>query len=1249
MAVTQAQVAQLYVALFNRAPEGAGFNAWVAAGATKTVAQMANEMLASPATPPYFASMGVDVSTDRGYVELIYKNILGKDYTQDPDGINAWVRHLQAGNSRGDTLVKLFEVATSAEARAADPVAAQTFANKTEISAYMAQKIASIDSDGNGGYDYTPFQEIIRSTNSTNLAAQKARIDAMATVTTHTLTTEDQTITGGEGLDVFNAVSSSYADRNTLKVNDKLDGGRGTDALNVAVNDSFTGFVDGYAKNIEILNLTNTSDSQRFFNAAKMEGLKSVSVTGTNVIRVSELPNIVNLTVNGQKEGTKIGIIYNTNLTSGSNDAQNLTVNNVGRETPMAEIVASTSDKHAKSMKTEFNGIETLNITTKDAKSYLKAETKTITVKGAADLDIATNDRVDGIASTDFVKSLDASTMTGNLTADLSRSHKYSSVKSGSGNDTIVVDKLYINSSSIDAGAGTDTLQVRNLQDLKKMTLKGVENIEILDRNPNGVTRLDLVGQNDIETLKVGQLNNELVVTSSSIKTINLTKKVSPYVDAVDPVGSGAGKVHVNDTSVETVNYKVDNATSPTAMAGKIRLSESRNVTVNLDASVITTAGSGATNSILELPKANTLNLNVNTTVDSGISLENSALLKTVNIVSANPNKFTLKTDTNSTNIAKLNLKTSGGFDLGNDDTLKFISDINIKGNGAMAVGSLVDLKNLGSISSENGISVKVNDLTTSALGGATIKNLNIGTITTKEASNAGVDLNLKNITNGVKVGAITVGGEVNFVANNIGWLEVGSNSNITSKKSGISFDISSVRHDVKIGVGGTLTALSDINVVAKDVQGKLEIGKLIAKNIVINATNIKSIHDRDATSTTLKIDNIDHDTPANRVVDSLKITLKDVINSGGTGAQIGRIELKAGSTVDIDAGNTRGLVKISTANEVTADKVSIDLSGTIGANSLKGIQADTIVYKGSTQTPLDATSTVAGQISLIAKQDLNSKDFTATVNASGLNDTLKVTVAARVTGVGKDLKTVTVSGDMGQGTQDEYKFNGANAAGLTKIDFSGLTNVEKGTITTDAVNTKIVSIKGTAGNDTIDTSATPFDAANVTIETGEGTNEVKTGEVNVAKQVITIKGGSGNDTFNVSASKIKNSGFDGSSDNLRYTVIENINVGDKIKIAPDGNTTAGAVEKIELNYNGNAYANFAAFATATGFFTHASVAGKVYAFSYNGETYLFYNKTASGANFDLNDNVVKLAGTTTLANLDAMVDGDGNITFNSF
>ena len=71
MAITQAQVAQLYVALFNRAPEGAGLRAWVAAGASKTQAQLADDMLRSPAVQSYFNG---SIDTNRGYVENIYKN-----------------------------------------------------------------------------------------------------------------------------------------------------------------------------------------------------------------------------------------------------------------------------------------------------------------------------------------------------------------------------------------------------------------------------------------------------------------------------------------------------------------------------------------------------------------------------------------------------------------------------------------------------------------------------------------------------------------------------------------------------------------------------------------------------------------------------------------------------------------------------------------------------------------------------------------------------------------------------------------------------------------------------------------------------------------------------------------------------------------------------------------------------------------------------------------------------------------------
>lgn len=237
MAVTKAQVAQLYVALFNRAPEGAGLNAWVSAGVFRDQAQTADAMLQSPAIAAYFNGR---IDSNLGYIENIYKNILGKDYSQDPDGINAWVRHLELGHSRGETLVTLFNVARSPEAIAADPTAAAVFSNKTAIAAYMAEKITEIESDGSGNFNYAPFQDIIATTNSTNLEEQKAKIDqlaAEAAAGSKTFTTGLDNFLGTEGDDTFNAIYyvGDGDKTSTLSSLDTLDARGGKDTLNLTV------------------------------------------------------------------------------------------------------------------------------------------------------------------------------------------------------------------------------------------------------------------------------------------------------------------------------------------------------------------------------------------------------------------------------------------------------------------------------------------------------------------------------------------------------------------------------------------------------------------------------------------------------------------------------------------------------------------------------------------------------------------------------------------------------------------------------------------------------------------------------------------------------------------------------------------------------------------------------------------------------------------------------------------------------
>ena len=324
MAVTKAQVAQLYVALFNRAPEGAGLNAWFAAGATKTQAQLADDMLRSPAVQSYFNGR---IDTDRGFVSNIYKNFLGKDYADDPAGIESWVRHLEAGHSRGETLVKLFEVAQTPEAIAAAPVAAAIFRNKTEVSAYMAEKIADIAQRDDGTYDYEPFQAIIRGTTDTNLEEQKAKVDQLASgqtpSTNKNLTAETDNIVGTDGDDTFNGVYyvGNGAKTSTLSSLDTLDGKAGKDTLNLTVqkNGGDSDSVDMSAieaamrgvSNIENLNIrsevafSGSADINRGLDNLNIQTIGAVTISTDTKEKVSiDTTKQVQLTADEAKEVT---------------------------------------------------------------------------------------------------------------------------------------------------------------------------------------------------------------------------------------------------------------------------------------------------------------------------------------------------------------------------------------------------------------------------------------------------------------------------------------------------------------------------------------------------------------------------------------------------------------------------------------------------------------------------------------------------------------------------------------------------------------------------------------------------------------------------------------------------------------------------------------------------------------------------------------------------------------------------------
>ena len=669
MAVTQAQVAQLYVALFNRAPEGAGFNAWVNAGANSTIAKMANDMLSSPAALAYFNG---SIDHDRDFVEMLYKNILGKDYSQDPDGINAWVKHIQLGNSRGDTVAKLFEVATSAIAKAADPVAAKVFENKTAVSQYMAEKIADIPADQTGAYDYSLFQEIIATTNNTNLDEQKARIDALIAPTIHNLSADANDVSGTGKSDVFNGAVSATVGQTTFKATDKLDGKGGNDTLNLDLYTNFYGMTNGTGevKNIENLNLTNKTNGDLRFDTKYIHNLETITLNGENKVDVINPENKVKLLVNdlklsGNGDTGRLNLIYNTDVLAGSNDDQEIVVNNVNMDKDARINITTVNGDHIEAL--TINAVGGASKLTNFTSNTIRqpdqtASIKTMHIKGTADLTVDT---------TSGLYSFDATEYKGNkLIANVKANGYVQSIKGSGQDDVFNVTGASGRIIPIDGGAGKDTVNfIDAINGNQHVEMTGVEvlnintNASVLDfTRAQEITELGINGTSatvNILNSKIAKVNAK--ATNSTNVTINNSTDIRDFV-----IEKGNGSITANGT--EKLNVKVANASDVPASQGTTSASVVSNTVKELDFTLENTTANG-------------------TTFYQGI---NSAFaLETLNVVNKTDKDITASItalnasgshDTNAYNLKTLNVETKGDYTINNK--LSGISKINLKGTG---------------------------------------------------------------------------------------------------------------------------------------------------------------------------------------------------------------------------------------------------------------------------------------------------------------------------------------------------------------------------------------------------------------------------------------------------------------------------------------------------------------------------------------------------------------------------------------
>jgi uncharacterized protein (TIGR02145 family) len=141
--LSQTQVSQLYVAIFNRASEGEGNRYWQTL--ELDMATTADVMLQTDAAKNYF---GASLDDNQAFIEHIYLNTLNKTLADDYNGIAWWVGMLDRGATRGTVVATLVSVikdyAPDGPHASTDPAtmaAYRQFTNRLEVSDYLADTI----------------------------------------------------------------------------------------------------------------------------------------------------------------------------------------------------------------------------------------------------------------------------------------------------------------------------------------------------------------------------------------------------------------------------------------------------------------------------------------------------------------------------------------------------------------------------------------------------------------------------------------------------------------------------------------------------------------------------------------------------------------------------------------------------------------------------------------------------------------------------------------------------------------------------------------------------------------------------------------------------------------------------------------------------------------------------------------------------------------------------------------------------
>lgn len=560
----QTAITKLYVGLLNRAPDASGLTFWAQALADGVSLPVITQSLVSS---PETTTLHPMTQTSAQFISTFYQSVFGR--TVDAGGLAFWTSFLDASGAAGSAAAKAALISqiigivstplTIRPSDLSDAQYAQTIADRSNFAKKVEVGLA--------------FATVTKSDDLTLAKAALANIFTPATPSTpdspqpqpqiFTLTTGADTFAGGNANDIFNSAAG------TLQASDVLDGGAGSDTLNVILAPGVN--VTPTVRNIEVVTV-RSNDPSSVLNLSSATGVTEVGVVDSPTqTRVYGVGNAA------------LSVVNQTSYTmfSGSTaTALSLNLKNVGSagDSPFIDLASQGTGALA----TTFS-IVTENAYVGIAQTVASAPVLglTIAASGTNVLDFYSNAAtvkslaVNGTGSVNLgdrtLLALTSLKVTGNVAVTLSVSgENIETLSTGSGNDSIVVfqnalasdaridlgagdDTLYLSATPtagaiIDGGAGRDTLRMLSATP-NYATINAVTNFEVLAVEVAGAT-IDL---NQITSV------NEFLVTSSGMTNFANAKNGASF--NIDN-SYGVNGVTLNGTTVSNASITLNNAST---------------------------------------------------------------------------------------------------------------------------------------------------------------------------------------------------------------------------------------------------------------------------------------------------------------------------------------------------------------------------------------------------------------------------------------------------------------------------------------------------------------------------------------------------------------------------------------------------------------------------------------------------------------------------------------------------------------